>query len=109
MDNLRRLFGLLPWRCRTCERRFHAWLVPARFAFYVHCPRCGNLDLSHVARDRVAGGMAPVYRLFRVPAYRCDACRLRFFSLRRFHPIPATVSADETHQHPETAPGSDAA
>jgi hypothetical protein len=84
-DLLGTLAGLRPWRCRTCNSRFYGWTVPLRFAAYVHCPRCGNLDLKHVARDRVAQGLLRrVYRAVGVPAYRCDGCRNRFFSLR-FH------------------------
>ncbi len=91
-DNLLSLTGLRPWRCRVCQSRFFAWLVPARWVFYVHCPTCGNLDLQHVARDRVNSGVSWLYRRLRVPAYRCDPCRRRFFSLRRFRRILPTVT-----------------
>jgi hypothetical protein len=56
----------------------------------VHCPRCGNLDLQRVSRERVVEDLfAPLKRAVHLPAYRCDPCRLRFFSLRPFRRIPA--------------------
>jgi len=89
-DRLRSIFGLRPWRCRTCGIRFVAWRVPARYVFYVHCPQCGNLDLQRVSRERVVEDLfAPLKRAARVPAYRCDPCRLRFFSVLPFRRIPA--------------------
>jgi DNA-directed RNA polymerase subunit RPC12/RpoP len=82
------MLGMRPWRCGTCEQRFRAWLVPARYALYAHCPHCGNLDLQHVMRDRVvAGWSSGLARMLRVPAYRCDECRHRFFSMRRYRRI----------------------
>jgi uncharacterized protein with PIN domain len=57
---------------------------------YAHCARCGNLDLQHVSRDRVPeGALASLKRILHFPAYRCDPCRQRFFSLRPFRRIPA--------------------
>ncbi len=50
------LIGLRPWRCGACDLRFYAWTVAIPFARYVHCPRCGNFDLEHVARERVDRG-----------------------------------------------------
>lgn len=64
--------------------------MPAQFVFYVHCPQCGNLDLQRVSRERVVEDLfAPLKRAARVPAYRCDPCRLRFFSVLPFRRIPA--------------------
>jgi hypothetical protein len=64
--------------------------VPAQLVFYVHCPHCGNLDLQRVSRERVVEDLlASLKRLLRIPAYRCDPCRLRFFSVRPFRRIPA--------------------
>lgn len=92
-DGFLTLFGLRPWRCRICEKRFFGWLIPARFVFYVHCPSCGNLDLQTVPRERVVEGrLLFLRRLFFVPAYRCEDCRSRFFSARRFRRIKAMES-----------------
>jgi hypothetical protein len=53
---------------------------------HAHCPRCGNLELQHIAKEWVERGMLRwVFRLLDAPAYRCDPCRLRFFSLWPLH------------------------
>ena len=90
------LAQLRPWRCEACDKRFYAWTVAVSFTRYAHCPRCGNFDLQHITRERVDQGTLPsVKRFFGFPAYRCDPCRQKFFSLlphRRIVPsmIPAT-------------------
>ena len=93
-DHLATCFGLRPWRCHSCEERFQAWRVAVPFSMYAHCPRCGNFDLEHIGRDRVGFGASVfVQRFFGFPAYRCDPCRQRFFSLRQFRRIlPSTVA-----------------
>ena len=78
----RRALGLRPWRCHTCDRRFYAGIVATSFAHYVHCSKCGNFDLEHIARNRVEEGtLVFLKRRLRFPAYRCDPCRHRFFSI----------------------------
>ena len=43
-------------------------------------------------------------RWLNFPAYRCDPCRTKFFSLRPFRPdLPQTPEADET-ESPQSAP-----
>ena len=82
------LAGLRPWRCQTCDKRFYAWTVALAFARYVHCPRCGNFELQHIQRDRVDQGVLPaVKRFLGFPAYRCDPCRRKFFSLLPYRRI----------------------
>jgi len=82
---------LLPWKCRACERRFHAWVVPPAFLLKAHCPKCGNLEIDRVARKRVEEGwLARLQRALHLPAYRCDSCRHKFFSLRPQHAIRTT-------------------
>jgi hypothetical protein len=50
---------------------------------YAHCPRCGNVRLQKVSRDRVTYGLKLfVTRVLHVPAYRCEPCRLKFFTMR---------------------------
>jgi hypothetical protein len=97
VDFLCTLAGARPWRCKTCNRRFHAWRVAASLSRYAHCPRCGNFDLKPISRERVEKGtLLAAKRLFRIPAYRCDPCRERFFSLRPFRRIlPSMVSAGD--------------
>jgi hypothetical protein len=82
LDFLCTATGLRPWRCHTCDWRFYAWRVALSFSRYAHCPRCGNFDLEHIARDRVEhGALVSVKRFLGFPAYRCDPCRQRFFSV----------------------------
>lgn len=97
MDFLLTAGGCRPWRCQTCERRFYAWRVAVAHARFVHCPRCGNFDLDRSLRDRVdSGPLLWARRLLRVPAYRCDSCRKRFFSVRSVRRIlPSMAGAAE--------------
>jgi len=81
-DTLISAFGLLPWRCQTCDKRFFAGRVAWPFLRYAHCPRCGNFDLEHIPRNRVEHGtLVALKRFLGFPAYRCDPCRQRFFSV----------------------------
>lgn len=81
------LLRLRPWRCKACNRRFYAASVAMPFLFYAHCPKCGNLDLQRISREHVTGWFAWLFRLARVPAYRCAPCRERFFSIHTFKRI----------------------
>jgi len=94
-DFLATLTQLRPWRCQACEQRFYAWTVAVPFARYTHCPRCGNFDLEHISRDRVEGGaLNALERFLGFPAYRCDPCRQKFFSLLPYRRIvPSMISA----------------
>ena len=76
------LTGLRPWRCTKCDRRFFAGAVALRYTFVAHCNLCGNFDLQRIASEYGTGWFAWVFRLARVPVYRCAPCRNRFFSLR---------------------------
>jgi hypothetical protein len=91
-DYVLTVVDLKPWRCHTCDRRFYAWRVAIAFSRYAHCYRCGNFDLEHLSRERVdKGTLISVKRWLQFPAYRCDPCRERFFSvlpLRRI--VPST-------------------
>jgi len=105
IDLMGSLFGLRPWRCRACELRFYAWKVPIPYAFYVHCPKCGRLDLQRIARERVDEGMFRWFqRVLGVSAYRCDPCRTRFFSSRlhrRILPVPIDAAIKQSSRHHE--------
>ncbi len=90
--------GLRPWRCRKCYTRFFAWAVPLAYQMYAHCEFCGNLNLQRISREYVTDGWFPwLHRALRFPAYRCDPCRHRFFSLRSYHRIQAVHSAFPSH------------
>lgn len=91
-DFLCSAIGWKPWRCLTCEFRFYASRVAIAFSGYAHCPRCGNFDLERVAGDRVQdGALVFLQRFLRFPAYRCDPCRQKFFSLLPFRRILPSV------------------
>ena len=94
-DFLGTLCGLRPWRCHTCDKRFFGRRVALGFVSYVHCRRCGNFDLEQIARDRAEEGtLLFLKRFLGFPAYRCDPCRLRFFSVLPFRRIvPSTRPA----------------
>lgn len=52
------------------------------FLHYAHCPRCGHFDLERISPERVTWGvLLPLKRWLGFPAYRCDPCRLKFFSV----------------------------
>lgn len=94
LDFMGTVIRLRPWRCHTCDLRFYAWRVALSFAGYAHCPRCGNFDLEHIARDRVGRGVgAQIERFLGFPAYRCDPCREKFFSLRPYCRIVPSMSS----------------
>ena len=95
--------GVRPWRCRVCGLRFLAWAVALPFLGYAHCRRCGNLDLQRVSRDHVDGWFAWLFRMARVPAYRCAPCRNRFFSVlphRHIRPVDSDFAAPKEVERP---------
>jgi hypothetical protein len=67
------------------------------FMGYAHCSRCGNFDLDRILADRVDPGILnSLMRLLSFPAYRCDPCRGKFFSVRPYRKIvPSIVPASE--------------
>jgi C4-type Zn-finger protein len=81
-DFLLSVLGVYPWRCRNCQARFHARLMPLNDSLYVHCPICGNPALKRISAEHVDTPLAFAWRLFRVPAYRCEPCRHKYFSIR---------------------------
>jgi hypothetical protein len=96
-DFLASLTALRPWRCHSCDLRFYAKSVALPFTRYAHCPRCGNFDLQHISRDRVEkGALLFLKRMLVLPAYRCDPCREKFFSVLPFRRIvPSMLPAPE--------------
>jgi uncharacterized protein with PIN domain len=68
--------------------------VAVSFAGYAHCPRCGNFDLEHISRERVGPGIQTFLpRRLGFPAYRCDPCREKFFSLRPYRRIVPSMAS----------------
>ena len=97
------LLACRPWRCHSCERRFYAWRVAISFSHFAHCPRCGNFDIDPIARDRVERGtLILLKRLLNFPAYRCDPCRERFFTIRPYRKI--LPSSKPRPEHKQSVP-----
>jgi DNA-directed RNA polymerase subunit RPC12/RpoP len=82
LDYLFSAATLLPWRCMSCEARFHARAVPIHNLYYAHCPICGNADLQRIAPEHVSGIASALWKILKLPAMRCDPCRHKFFTLR---------------------------
>src|SRR5260370_11459595 len=55
LDYLFSIAGVLPWRCETCETRFHAPSIPFRTMLYAHCEICGNFALQSISAERMQG------------------------------------------------------
>jgi hypothetical protein len=106
MDFVFTLAGCRPWRCHTCDRRFYSWRVALSFSRFAHCPRCGNFDLERISRDRVEDGtMFLAKRLLHFPAYRCDPCRERFFSIRPVRKILPSMPSGAERKDPVAVGG----
>lgn len=67
------------------------------FVRYAHCPKCGNFDLKHIARERVKkGSLLFLKRMLVFPAYRCEPCREKFFSVLPYRRIlPSMMPAPQ--------------
>jgi C4-type Zn-finger protein len=65
--------------------RFHARLMPLSHTFYAHCPICGNLELRRIAPEHVNSITAFLWKILRIPAFRCDPCRYKYFSILPLH------------------------
>jgi hypothetical protein len=72
--------------------------VALGFVAYAHCARCGNFDLDRIPANRVDPGIFnSLKRLLSFPAYRCDPCRGKFFSLRPYRKIVPSIVPDSEH------------
>jgi transposase-like protein len=80
-DHFVSIFGFYPWRCRKCQARFHARLVPLGESLHTHCPICGNSELKRISPEHVNSPLSLFWRFVRVPAYRCEPCRHKYFSV----------------------------
>jgi len=80
--------------------------VPIKYLSYVHCARCGNLDLQRISSEYVEGAFVWLFRMMGLPSYRCAPCRHRFFSLLRYHRIVPAAPAIPEHQQRD-APAAD--
>jgi C4-type Zn-finger protein len=73
--------GVYPWRCKGCGARFHARLMSLNNALHAHCPICGNPALKRIAPEHVNTLLGFIWRTLRVPAFRCEPCRYKYFSI----------------------------
>jgi len=64
------------------------------------------MDLQRISSEHGTGVflVASLFRLFRLPAYRCAPCRNRFFSIRMYRRIVPAQHPVETRaeSHPVT-------
>ena len=81
-DYLFSAFGVYPWRCRNCETRFYARLMTLSDSLHAHCPICGNHELKRISPEHVNTPLAFLWRMTSIPAYRCEPCRYKYFSIR---------------------------
>ncbi len=96
-------FGILPWRCFDCKRRFYGRKVPFRYLLYAHCAQCGNLDLMPIRHDRLGGGWLAWLALhLGARALRCDDCRNNFVTWRPKR-CAQTHAASESYRFPPEA------
>ena len=91
-------FGIYPWRCRICEARYHARIMSLNDSLHAHCPICGNHDLKRISADRVDRAFSFLWRRLAIPAYRCEPCRHKYFSVLPYrhedNEVPEMTSAD---------------
>jgi hypothetical protein len=80
-DYIVSVMGIFPWRCNECHARFHARLMPLVDTFYAHCPHCGNTDLKRISPEYVGSRLASIWGVLRIPSYRCEPCRHKYFSV----------------------------
>jgi C4-type Zn-finger protein len=81
-DYLLSVAGVYPWRCQSCHGRFHGRLMPLSDSLRAHCPVCRNVEVKRIAAEHVVTPLGFVWRFLRIPAYRCEPCRHKYFSLR---------------------------
>ena len=99
-DQLMGLALLRPWRCEDCNFRFYAWAAPIRYVGFVHCGKCGNMDLQRISSEYGMGAFAWLFRLLHIPTYRCAPCRNRFFSIRVYRRI--VPAKHQVYPRPDT-------
>src|SRR5580704_7197356 len=83
-EQLKSLFGVLPFRCRQCPERFLSSIRKLHVAIYARCPKCMRLELSNWSEENyvVPLGTRLLLRAGATP-YRCECCRCNFTSYRR--------------------------
>jgi transposase-like protein len=59
--------------------------MPVSDSLHAHCPICGNQDLKRISPEYVNSPLGFVWRTLRVPAYRCEPCRHKYFTILPRH------------------------
>lgn len=49
---------------------------------HAHCPICGNHELKRISGEYVNSMFGFVWRFLHIPAFRCEPCRYKYFSVR---------------------------
>jgi len=55
--------------------------MPLSHSLHAHCPICGNVSLKRISPDYVNSLTGPLWRFLRIPAFRCEPCRYKYFSI----------------------------
>jgi C4-type Zn-finger protein len=50
-------------------------------SLHAHCPICGNPALKRIAPEHVNSLFGMLWRNLRIPAFRCEPCRYKYFSI----------------------------
>ena len=96
IEYLLSVFGILPWRCVDCQKRFYARRVPVRFMLYAHCRHCGNLNLMTIRREKLARELeSRVAMWLGARPVRCDDCRNDFAAWRPVRRAKARAEEEE--------------
>jgi hypothetical protein len=50
-------------------------------SLHAHCPICGNLALKRISPEHVDAVFGFIWRKLHIPAFRCEPCRHKYFSI----------------------------
>ena len=80
---MRSMIGILPFRCRQCDKRFNAAIWNLTIIHYARCPKCLRMELSTWSEQYYKAPFRIVAKLrLGATPYRCDFCRCNFASFR---------------------------
>jgi C4-type Zn-finger protein len=79
-------------------------MMTFREAVQAHCPICGNHELKRISADYVPGSMTFLWRLLQIPAYRCEPCRHKYFSILPLQEHPEHREPQEREEEEEGMP-----
>jgi hypothetical protein len=64
-------------------------------SLHAHCPLCGNIELKRISPEHVDTPLGFLWGLLRIPAYRCEPCRYKYFSIRPWRPAELAPSSTD--------------